>query len=284
MSKSIVDSRAFPIHSGVGAEPNSRENPADSNRSSTCCVVFIATLALLAGCSSNPYGGATAVREAATDLRTGDAIAITVSSIKQCGTKAEGECTASPPSILDEVELEHCVSSGLSKRLKNITMVHGSKFRSALVADAESPDLLRSADATLAALAHPKVPDRLRELNVRYVVVVDMQTMDSPTQSGVGADAKQGAAVIGVGRSWTHTALYTATILDVREVRRSGVVSADASGKAGYAMGVALLYILPVPFVVPTSYSGSESLACTRLADEAAQFLIGGDSTPLASK
>jgi len=240
----------------------------------------VAILALLGGCSGDPTVGSSTVREAVTGIDSDEAIVIALHSLKQCRNKLDADCTASAPSVFDASDLEYCVANGVRRRIKNVQVIHASQMRTALALKAGVSDSLRSVEATVAALEDPASSARLRALRVRYVVMVDIQTYDSRTESKWDTATDKGGAAIAVTRSWWHNANLTATIVDAREVRKAGVITVNATGKAGYAMGVALIYILPVPLVFPTSFSGSESLACLRLGDDVAAFLTAKDNPP----
>ena len=239
-----------------------------------------AILAVLNGCSGHPSVGSSTVREAATDIGTDEAIVIALHSLKECGNKSDADCPASSQSPFDESDLEYCVASGVKRRIKNAQVIHASQMRRALALKADVSDSLRSVEATLTALEDPASSSRLRALRVRYVVVVDIQTNDSKTNSEWSGGVNRIGAGIAVKRSWSHDATLTATIVDAREVRKAGVITVKATGKAGYAIGAGLIVILPVPLVFPTSFSGSESLACLRLGDEVAAFLTAKDDAP----
>jgi len=240
----------------------------------------IAMLALLGGCSSHQMGSST-VREAPTGIDADETIVIALNSLKQCGNKLQADCAASTPSAFDESDLEYCVANGVKRRIKDAQLIRASQMRSALALKAGVSDSLRSVEATLAALDDPASSARLRALRIRYVVVIDIQTYDSKTQSEWSGGMDRGVAGVGVNRTWWHNATLTATIVDAREVRKAGVITVNATGKAGYAMGVAMiLYILPMPLAFPTSFSGSESLACLSLGDEVAAFLTAKDNAP----
>ena len=214
-------------------------------------------------------------------MNPGDAVVVTLNSLRECGTKPANDCVASPWSLSDEAEVERCIGAGLKQRIKNIETIRAPRVRDALVAPPRSRASRRSVESILEALDGPSNSGELHRLHLKYVVVIDIETSDSPTQSKFDMEKGGGSLpAMGVVRTQWHRATYTATILDAREARKAGIITVDASGRSEYVMGVGFLYIIPVPIVAPTSFSVSKSAACAKLSDAVAQFLK--DTAPVA--
>jgi hypothetical protein len=249
-------------------------------------VAIALTLVSMLGCSGHADVRGPVTPESGTGMNPGDAVVVTLNSLRECGTKPANDCVASAWSSSDESEVERCVGAGLKQRIKNIETIRASRVRDALVAPPRSRASLRSVESILEALDSPSNSGELHRLQLKYVVVIDIETSDSPTQSKFDMSkfdmSKSGGGLpaMGVVRTQWHMATYTATILDAREARKAGVITVDASGRAEHVMGVGFLYIIPVPIVLPTSFSTSKSEACAKLSGAVAQFLKG--SAPVA--
>jgi hypothetical protein len=213
------------------------------------------------------------MRKAPTTLESGEAVVVVLNSYKDCANKAAADCHTSA-SEFSENELEHCVGTAMRKQISTVTLVRASAFRQAVAPGKQFRESPHSADTILAALQDPVLRSKLRELHLRYVMVLDVDAADSPTQTHFGADGRDGILVWGIGREWTHFAELSATVVDLREVREAGVITANASGKTGYA--VVAIWILPLP-PIPTSFSASESRACNALGLALADFVRGKD-------
>lgn len=242
------------------------------------------TLVGILGCSGHADVRGPVIPESGTGMNPGEAVVVMLSSLRECGTRPANDCVASAWSSFDEAEVERCIGAGLKQRIKNLETIRASRVRDALVAAPRSRASLRSVESILEALDSPSSPGELHRLQLKYVVVIDIETSDSPTQSKFDQskfDMSKGGGglpAMGVVRTQWHRATYTATILDAREARKTGVITVDASGRSEYVMGVGFLYILPVPILMPTSFSVSKSEACAKLSDAVAQFLKDSDA------
>ena len=238
------------------------------------CLLLSTVIGLLHGCAGNPISPARTARKAPTTLESGDAVVVVLNSYRDCGNQSTSECPASTASYFSENELEHCLGTAIRKQLPTVTLVRASAFRQAVAPGKQLRDSPHSAETILAALQDPALRSKLRELHLRYVMVLDVDAGDSPTNTHFGADGRDGILVWGFTREWTHFAEINATVVDLREVREAGVITASASGKAGYA--ITAVWILPLP-PFPTSFSASESRACSTLGLALADFVKGKD-------
>jgi hypothetical protein len=144
------------------------------------------------------------------------------------------------------------------------------EFRAAAFPGKAFADVPRTADVTLQTLADPDVKKRIEGLNLRYLVVLDVRTTDTATQTNVEAD-KNFYLVWGVTRHWWRNSWLTATILDTRLVRKAGTLNCAVSGEAGWIFSAFLMIPMPpVPYTTAT-----ESKACDALGLATADFLGG---------
>jgi hypothetical protein len=231
-------------------------------------------LAVLQACAGNPTMPARSMRKAPTTLESGDAVVVVLNSYKDCGKQSTSECSASTASYFSENELEYCVGTAIRKQLPAVTQVRASAFRQAVAPGKQFRDSPHSPETILAALQDPATRTKLGDLHLRYVMVLDVDATDSPTATHFGVDGRQGILVWGINREWTHSADFSATVVDLREVREAGVITANASGKSSYA--IVAVWILPLP-PFPTSFSASESRACNALGLALADFVRGKD-------
>ena len=163
---------------------------------------------------------------------------------------------------------------GDSQTSPTVTQVRASTFRQAVTSRMQFSDSPHNAETILAALQDLATRTKLGDLHLRYVMVLDVDATDSPTRTQFGMDGRQGILVWGINREWTHFADFSATVVDLREVREAGVITANASGKSSYA--IMAVWILPLP-PFPTSFSASESRACNALSLALADFVRGKD-------
>jgi len=87
------------------------------------------------------------------------------------------------------------------------------------------------------------------------------------TQWDSGAAPQAASPAIGLG--WMRIVSVRATVLDLAHRRVSGSVSAYAKGER--AMGVGLVYVVPIPFFFTNIPEAAE--ACSRLGRELARFV-----------
>lgn len=116
-------------------------------------------------------------------------------------------------------------------------------------------------------LKRPGVADRVRDLNVRYLVWIDGTTRK--TEGGGGYScfiAPGGAGCLGLGW-WEKQSDYEATVWDLESGISAGTVSTDIRGRS-----VMIGVIAPIPLVSPV-----QNTACNRLAGQLKQFLTGTD-------
>jgi len=237
-------------------------------------LVVSVVLGVLLGCAGNPTFPAQATRKAPTTLESGDAVVVVLNSHRDCGKQSTSECPASTASYFSESEVERCAGTAIRKQVPTVTQVRASSFRQAVTSRMQFSDSPHNAETILAALQDPATRTKLGDLHLRYVMVLDVDATDSPTRTQFGMDGRQGILVWGINREWTHFADFSATVVDLREVREAGVITANASGKSSYA--IMAVWILPLP-PFQTSFSASESRACNALGLALADFVRGKD-------
>jgi len=147
----------------------------------------------------------------------------------------------------------------MRKEISTVTQVRASAFRQVVAPGKQFKDSPHSANTILAALQDSVLRSKLRELHLRYVIVLDVDAADSPaTHFGV-VGGRQGILVWGINREWIHFAEFRATVVDLREAREADVITASASEKTGYA--ITAVWILPLPPFRPHSQQASRGRA-----------------------
>jgi hypothetical protein len=175
-----------------------------------------------------------------------------------------------------EMEFERCLGEKLRERNKTLKIVSASQWRKAVAPGKRFADAPRSVDRILTAIDDHATKERVDAIKVRYVIVIDVESTDSETQSHSDFGGASGGMIFNTTTEWVHYATFTASVVDVREARMVGSISANASGTSGYSAGVVVLFIIPIPYVLPTSFAGSEMAACSQLAVAVSDFIASG--------
>ena len=123
-----------------------------------------------------------------------------------------------------EQEIRDCMKQAmLSSTGRVIQTIPGIDFRRTLFPRMKPENAPRSTEALLDLLQDDKERNRILDMSIRYIVIVDVQT-----------DSSQGT-----GKSlWgsTKTSRFHATVLDAKNRIKSGEVYSDSSGTVGSSL------------------------------------------------
>lgn len=211
------------------------------------------TLALfIAGCIATPEIRET--REApAANLAPGEAITI-VSLI------------AGP-----EKESADCVAEAIRELEAEIKIVAPQAFRDGMFPWFEPGTAPTTADGLARLMEQPLVHRKIATYGVRYVVAIGGESASDLDGWGGGFGAHGVGVVVG-GFNWTTATRLVATILDLKQARPVGEVSAAASGGGG--AGILLIF----PYIVPSADTGA--ITCQAIAERVVGFLKGEAQPP----
>ena len=160
-----------------------------------------------------------------------------------------------------EDEIVGCVAGVIRTAHPTVRIVSPEEFRRAAFPDLSPQAAPRSPEYLSLLLNHPVFRERIAPLNIRYLIAVGgetVQTGDVAAAGGPGA-----AVIIGV---WARGSRLAAAVLDLKEARSEKVAEAMAGGVG--------MFMFPLPIVIPTP---TEGRACQDLGERVAQFLSGVD-------
>ncbi len=190
-------------------------------------------------------------RLAPTDLAPDDAI--TVIQV-QSGDQEDS----------DEVEgkVLRCIKNTLWDTHRTVRVIPPDEFRRVAFPDLSSAEIL-SGDASGEwdqLTKDPSLAARITSLGIRYLITVSGGTT---TDSKFRMEGSFNGGVYWV--EWDRHSVLRATIIDLRQGRKAGIVDASVSGKGAWVFP-------PFPLIFPVATEGP---ACIRLAEEVIEFLAG---------
>jgi hypothetical protein len=150
----------------------------------------IGCLAMLAGCATQkPF--VWTERTVPTSIADGDGVVVILNTFRHCDQAEQKGCERPDESALSETEFEYCMDSATTTRLPKMKVVRAKEFRSAAFPGKSFVDAPRATEATLEAFADPEPQRRIEQLNLRYIVVLDVRTT---TNSGTDTKLELGGA------------------------------------------------------------------------------------------
>lgn len=224
-------------------------------------IVLMAVL-VLSGCTRTLVS---AKRSFATGFEAGDAFAIILSQREVCPS---GEmCRPAPP--LEDVENGYsgCLASAIESKNAGLAIVRPGEFRRVAYAGMDPGALPIDGSDLLPLLREEAFRNRIAKLNLRYIIMLRPWTTHYGSKM-TGNYSAPGAGYI--GKESIRSTLLSATIVDVRNGRVSGMLVAQSEGKSGFM--VPLFGIVPLP---PIPYSSpTDGTACQEMGVAIADFLV----------
>ncbi len=209
-------------------------------------ILLILASALLSGCISARIEE---TKEAATGIAKTDSVVILARS------HISGNET--------EIKFVNCVVGKVDSGMNELNVYPAGQFIDDLFPWFEPRTAPRTIADLSALMQKPDVAERIRERNVRYIIWVRGDT--DKTNSGGGmscAVSLAGGGCFGL-TWWEDTATYQATVWDLTEGKKSGVVSANLTGTSAIPA-----LIVPVPLIART-----RAAACKGLARQLKSFI-----------
>ena len=108
-----------------------------------------------------------------------------------------------------------------------------------------------------------KGPNNL--LGIRYLVSTKIETFYSG-ETDFAADGDKYVLIVGAAKTGTKSTKANLTIHDIKTGDQVDTLWINSSGKQGWTAGVAVLYILPVPWYWPW-WSMTETETCTAIGE-----------------
>jgi hypothetical protein len=220
------------------------------------------SMVILCGTGCVSKGGAGVTREAVTGIGKGERILIVLDEYREQG----GDSIATPQL---ETGVEHCVRMGMLSKDRRLVFVSPTEGRKALYPAYSFELAPRKTDEILLSLQHEETARHYAELAIRYVVIVSVNIakdkIEMGGEGGCGKDVCVG--YVDVTKA-THSG-YSATMVDVKTGRIAGRGYATDNARSGG--GVAMLFILPIPF----AYVGAPgAIACRELGSGLAGLML----------
>lgn len=212
-------------------------------------IVILLTLGVLGvGCTKS-YMNHT--RLAPTDLAPEDAITVIQA---QSGEQEDS----------DEVEgkVIRCIKNTLWDTYRTVRVIPPDEFRRVAFPDL-TPAQILSSDTSGEwdqLTKDPALAARIAPLGIRYLITVSGGTT---TDSKFRIEGSFNAGAYWV--EWDRHSVLRATIIDLRQGRKAGIVDASVSGQGAWVFP-------PFPLIFPVATEGP---ACIRLAEEVIEFLAG---------
>ena len=224
-------------------------------------IVLLAVL-VLSGCTTTLVS---AKRSFVTGFEAEDAFAIILSQREICPS---GEmCRPAPP--LEEVENSYsgCLAGAMLSASAGLAIVHAEEFRRVAYAGMEPGALPIDGSDLLPLLREEAFRNRIAKLNLRYIIMLRPWTTHYGSKM-TGNYSAPGAGYI--GKESIRSTSLSATIVDVRNERVSGMLLAQSEGKSGFM--VPLFGIVPLP---PIPYSSpTDGAACQEMGVAIMDFLV----------
>jgi hypothetical protein len=168
--------------------------------------------------------------------------------------------------LATEQEIVSCMSDSIHKVLPTLQIIPAAAVRRAAFPDLAPEEIPLSPESLTILLQGSDLRERMAQLHVRHLIVVEGHTKQKAEPSLVGTP---GAGAVGI--AWARRAHLSAVLVDLRENWRREV-TVDATGRpwvgivggGGYGGGLAL------PIVIPAF---PEARACGDLGEALAQWL-----------
>jgi hypothetical protein len=226
-------------------------------------LVLIGSVALASGCATAPTPTVTADRTAHTGIADADGVVVILNTVQYCENL--DPCRQRTISEVRASNFEHCMDGAIAKRLPKTKVIRAREFRAAVFPGKGFADSPHTLETILLALADPDTQQRIPNLHLRYVVILDLKTEDS----GSYTSGEASNAAMAIKHAWARSLELKATILDARSAQNAGSLTSKASGETGYVAGV----FIALPMVFPVGHPPTESEVCTALGPAVADFV-----------
>jgi len=158
-----------------------------------------------------------------------------------------------------------CVGERMGRGNRAISVIPEQQFVDALFPWFEPRTAPLRSDDLQQLMAQPLVTDKMAEFGIRYIVWLDGQTETSNRMGSISCTVGPGGGgCFGFG-SWEDDSSFEARVWDVSSHMAVGTISADANGQS-YMPAV----FVPIPLIARV-----EANACSSLADQLKQFVMG---------
>lgn len=176
--------------------------------------------------------------------------------------------------LLSEVgdETASCVGRSIHESEAGINVVSSSKFRDGMFPWFEPGTTPTTVNGLAELMGMPAVKRRIEEFGVRYVVAVGGDISKELSNWGGVEQLGPLGGVFAGGVSYKNSTRLAAVILDLKQARPVGEVSASAEGGGGFGL----------VFIVPYFVAGpdTEAITCEVIANRVVGFLKGEPQPP----
>jgi len=164
----------------------------------------------------------------------------------------------------DDASIPSCVADSVRRARPDLTLLSSREFRDALFPWLEEATTPRNVEEFGRLLARSSVKQRLEELQLRYVAVVNGTTQMGQSKGGIACGGGMGAGGC-FGLAWADRETRIATVL--WDTKGTGPATLGAEVKGTWIIPA---LILPIPLLVPT-----EGPACGDMAQQILGNLAG---------
>jgi hypothetical protein len=164
----------------------------------------------------------------------------------------------------DDASILSCVADSVRRARPDVTLLSAREFRDALFPWLEQATAPRNVEEFGRLLARAPVKQRLEELQLRYVAVVNGTTQMGPSKGGIACGGGMGAGGC-FGLAWADRETRIATVL--WDTKGTGPATLGAETKTIWIIPA---LILPIPVLLPT-----EGPACGAMAQQILGNLAG---------
>ncbi len=202
-----------------------------------------------------------------TETLLGEKFAVVLQQHEECRA---GDCRDT--SIGEaENEFSACLANAASREVPGLMAVAGTEFRRLALGEAVGGQPPRTPAELMQLLHDTEFRQRINATRLRYVVVLSVVTSEASLEQRF---SRGHYGTWGIGNEWKRTSKLSATVVDLKEARESGLLLAGSSGKPGLLLPVVLVVPLPpVPL-----FAATESAACESLGRAVARFLSQRDT------
>jgi len=178
-----------------------------------------------------------------------------------------------------ENRLENCLETEALKRNARIRVIPARVVRDYLFQNYGIDDFEKPAARICDDLQHPGTNGAIEKTGLRYLVIADVATQKSsklePTFAG-GGSGGAGIALLGLEKEGTREITAELHVIDVHNCREADTIELSSIGKEGWAAGVFIFIILPIPYYVPW-WSLTETEICQAFGSSVLNRFGSGD-------
>lgn len=223
-------------------------------------ILAVIFLVFICGCGAKTAITGKAKDLESLDIRSGETIAIVLGEYKDNAYENLSDDRKEKTRISVEKMFSDCLSQNAKRKNKQITIIPSENARKELhdIYGIEHFDVpVSNIIDDIKKRSYPIEP--INKIP-RYLLIIDVTTLESgsaePTLDGSG-----GAFLIGMakeGQKQTQANVHVVDLLNFSEIE---YLNSYSNGKEGWATGVMVFIIIPVPYYVPW-WSNTESEVC----------------------